>query len=54
MGTIMHADRIVVLVDGRIVQSGVYDELLAQPGQFRALATGPLTWSVSRRRAVLG
>ena len=38
MGTIMHADRIVVLVDGRIVQCGVYDELLAQPGQFRELA----------------
>jgi ABC-type multidrug transport system fused ATPase/permease subunit len=36
--TIMHADRIVVLVNGRIAQSGVYQELLAQPGQFQELA----------------
>jgi ABC-type multidrug transport system fused ATPase/permease subunit len=32
------ADRIYVLKDGRIVQSGQYQQLMAEPGPFRDLA----------------
>ncbi len=35
---IVKADRIYVLTDGRIVQSGRYDQLLAEAGPFRELA----------------
>jgi ATP-binding cassette subfamily C protein len=35
---IVKADRIYVLTDGRIVQSGRYDQLLDEPGPFRDLA----------------
>jgi ATP-binding cassette subfamily C protein len=35
---ITKADRIYVLREGRIVQSGRYDQLLAEPGPFRELA----------------
>jgi len=35
---IVKADRIYVLTDGRIVQSGRYDQLIAEPGPFRDLA----------------
>lgn len=38
LSTIMHADRIVVVQGGHIVQSGTYQELLAQPGLFAELA----------------
>jgi ABC-type bacteriocin/lantibiotic exporter with double-glycine peptidase domain len=35
---IVKADRIYVLKDGRIVQSGRYDQLLLEPGPFREMA----------------
>jgi NHLM bacteriocin system ABC transporter peptidase/ATP-binding protein/NHLM bacteriocin system ABC transporter ATP-binding protein len=35
---IVKADRIYVLTEGRIAQSGRYDQLLAEPGPFRELA----------------
>lgn len=38
LSTVRHADRIVVLDKGRVVQTGTYDELLATPGLFRDLA----------------
>ena len=38
LDAIVKADRIYVLKDGRIVQSGRYDQLLAEPGPFRDLA----------------
>lgn len=38
LSTIVHADRIVVLQAGRIVQVGTYRELIAQPGPFADLA----------------
>jgi ABC-type bacteriocin/lantibiotic exporter with double-glycine peptidase domain len=38
LDAIVGADRIYVLVDGRIVQSGRYDQLMAEPGPFRDLA----------------
>lgn len=42
LSTVMHADRILVMDRGRIVQSGTYGELLAQPGLFQELARGQL------------
>lgn len=38
LSTIVHADRIVVLHAGRIVQVGTYRDLIAQPGPFADLA----------------
>ncbi|HEX7558478.1 MAG TPA: ATP-binding cassette domain-containing protein, partial [Usitatibacter sp.] len=37
LNTVRHADRIVVLDRGRIVQQGSYDELAGQSGPFRAM-----------------
>lgn len=39
LSTIIHADRILVLDQGRLVQSGTYKELISQPGLFAQLAT---------------
>ena len=38
LSTIRNADRIVVMDQGRVVQSGRYDDLVAEPGLFRDLA----------------
>jgi ATP-binding cassette subfamily C protein len=38
LSTIQHADRTFVLRQGRLVQSGTYSELMAQPGPFAELA----------------
>lgn len=38
LSTIIRADRIYVFEDGKIVQSGTYNELLLQPGLFAELA----------------
>jgi ABC-type bacteriocin/lantibiotic exporter with double-glycine peptidase domain len=37
LSTIRHADRIVTMVGGQIVQSGTYDALVDSPGPFRDL-----------------
>ncbi len=37
IGTLMQADRIIVLEQGRVVQNGTCEELLKQPGLFREL-----------------
>ena len=37
LSTIRNADRILVLVDGRLVQEGNFDLLVGQPGVFREL-----------------
>ncbi len=42
LSTIQNADRIYVLERGRVVQSGTYDDLLAQPGLFADLAARQL------------
>jgi len=39
LSTVIKADRIIVLQDGRIVQDGNYKELIAVPGLFQDLAT---------------
>jgi ABC-type bacteriocin/lantibiotic exporter with double-glycine peptidase domain len=36
--TVRQADRIIVLVDGKVVQSGSYDELANVPGTFASFA----------------
>ena len=38
LSTIQHADRIIVMQAGRIVEEGPYDELMARDGAFRRLA----------------
>jgi len=38
LSTIVHADRIVVIDAGRVVQTGTYAELMARPGPFAELA----------------
>ena len=38
LSTVMQADRIYVLERGRVVQSGTYEQLLAEDGLFRSLA----------------
>jgi len=37
LGSLMHADRILFMEDGRIVEQGTHDELLALGGRYRAL-----------------
>jgi ABC-type multidrug transport system fused ATPase/permease subunit len=42
--TIMQADRIYLFDNGRILQSGTYDELINQPGPFAELAKRQLAF----------
>jgi NHLM bacteriocin system ABC transporter ATP-binding protein len=42
LSTIRHADRIYVLHNGKMEQTGTYDELVNQPGLFRELVTRQL------------
>jgi ABC-type multidrug transport system fused ATPase/permease subunit len=37
LSTIVRADRIYVLVGGRVVQSGTYEPLIREPGPFADL-----------------
>jgi NHLM bacteriocin system ABC transporter ATP-binding protein len=38
LSTVRHADRIIVLVDGKVVQTGSYAELSSTPGRFASFA----------------
>jgi len=40
LATVKNCDRILVIDDGRIIQDGRYDELVAQNGLFRDLVQG--------------
>ena len=42
LSTVQHADRIVYLEDGQILESGTYDELMARAGAFTRLAARQL------------
>lgn len=42
LSTVRRAHRIVVLAEGRVVEEGTYDSLMASGGLFRALADGQL------------
>lgn len=42
LSTIMHADRIIVLKDGKIVQEGKHSKLIHQPGEYKKL------WSLQK------
>ena len=37
LSTIMHADRIIVMKDGKIVQMGKHYQLISQPGEYKKL-----------------
>jgi len=39
LSTIMHADRIVVMEKGKIVQTGTHNQLIKQPGEYKKLWT---------------
>jgi ABC-type multidrug transport system fused ATPase/permease subunit len=43
LSTVMKADSIFVLDRGAVVQSGTYEQLMAQPGVFRELAKRQMT-----------
>jgi ATP-binding cassette subfamily B protein len=43
LSTLAHADRVVVLDRGRIIQSGTHSQLAAQPGLYRRL------WEIQTR-----
>jgi len=42
LSTIMHADRIIVMKDGKIVQSGTHKSLIRRPGEYKNL------WNLQR------
>jgi subfamily B ATP-binding cassette protein MsbA len=50
LSTIRHADRIVVLSEGRIAEMGSHDSLIAQPGLYRELIGMQETIQASGRR----
>jgi ATP-binding cassette subfamily B protein len=48
LSTAMHADRIIVVDDGRIAESGSHDELVARDGLYAAMFR---TWMTRRTAA---
>jgi ATP-binding cassette subfamily C protein len=54
LSTIVRADRIYAMDNGRIVQSGTYEELASQPGLFRDLAARQLPGGFQAKGGVAG
>jgi ATP-binding cassette subfamily B protein len=49
LSTLRHADLVIVLEQGRIVQSGTHEELMELPGHYR---TAAVIQGVGKRRAL--
>jgi ABC-type transport system involved in cytochrome bd biosynthesis fused ATPase/permease subunit len=52
LSTVKNADRICVVMKGRIVESGKHDELLAVNGEYAALVRRQLEHAGARRHVV--
>ena len=40
--TAVHADRVIVIMDGKVKQEGTYNELISRPGPFRDQLSPPM------------
>ncbi|MHB8130624.1 MAG: ABC transporter ATP-binding protein, partial [Mobilitalea sp.] len=53
LSTIQNADKILLLHDGRVIEEGTHEELLAMKGKYFDLYTRQLTAASSRKEPIL-